>query len=427
MSDPGGPWTSVRESVGRAIPGVSGVPVGCDGGFSGVRVLLLRGSFASRWRAGLRALGSAVVAWGLGRRQEDARSRFWGYPPRVERQVRCRCGWTSVQPRKCRVGRLRFGCASVGGSDGGDTVKVPRGIIGRCVVAGLVAPAKGFVPEPVCELSLSTLCSRAMATSHERVGRSNVDPICGSGPEGSSGFGPGWLPPSWGSLQPGRLDQVARWSGSCDEARLALAVRLAVTSAGSYGALNRDMGLARSLAEEFCVCASCALAFVSLGLRCEGGGFGHCSNASPPWGHSRGRRSERVSASSMVTWMAAAGVLEPTHAVPVATSDPRARGRHVGGHGIRLVIHPKGARVCCVRPRFQGGRPLSRDLGPEVEVFRGGSSLAARGLRQRCGFFQLSPRVAVDGGLARRAGRIFAGTPAPPGRRLGTSVLGSMS
>lgn len=58
--------------------------------------------------------------------------------------------------------------------------------------------AKGLVPEPVCELSLSTLCSRAMATSHECVGRSNVDPICGSGPEGSSDFGPGRLPPELG-------------------------------------------------------------------------------------------------------------------------------------------------------------------------------------------------------------------------------------
>lgn len=62
--------------------------------------------------------------------------------------------------------------------------------------------------------------------------------------------------------------------------------------------------------------------------------------------------------------------------------------------------------MCCVRPRFQGGRPLSRDLGPEAEVFRGGSSLAARGRRRRCGSFQLSPRVAVGGGPARRVGRI---------------------
>jgi len=83
VSDPGGPWTSVHESVGRATPGVLGVPVRCDGGFAGVIWgLPLRGSIASRRRAGLRALGSVAVAWGLGRRQEDARSRALGLSPR---------------------------------------------------------------------------------------------------------------------------------------------------------------------------------------------------------------------------------------------------------------------------------------------------------------------------------------------------------
>lgn len=240
-------------------------------------------------------------------------------------------------------------------------------------------------PRRSASFSLSTLCSRAMATSHERVGRRMSIQSVALVLKGARASVRVGFRPSWGSLRPGRLHQVApRWSGSCDEARLAFAVWLAATSAGSFGASKRDMGLARSLAEEYAF-ARRALASSPWGCGVRAAASATARTLHLPGGTPEGvdpsgfrRRPWRHGWQPLVCWNQRAR-FRWRH----RTHEPR--GRHVGGDGIYEVTHPRGrSRVLCATalprwaaavegPRSRGGglprRKSSRGAWPSPTVW----------------------------------------------------------